>query len=322
MSKETSYFKIAEYAKSNDYILITTEREFYTLKEEQGKSGSYVKLTYRCKCGKLLNRDYATLRRSGCRCLDCSRERAANSRRLSLDKQMEMIERRGLTYAEGDIKNHDSKFLVRCGCGNIFETTLRIIKNSERDIIICKSCHGKQMSEERRTPFREIKDFLEAKGCRLVSNEQEYVNCKSQITFIARCGHLHTTSVMVALNNMKHFVCSECQKLLTAGENNYNWKGGYDNEKIKFRKTYEFKQWVKQVYKRDNYTCQCCGARGIRLNAHHLDGYNWSVHKRTDVNNGVTLCESCHNDFHDAYGRGNNTKEQFEEYMQLMIKAS
>ena len=50
------------------------------------------------------------------------------------------------------------------------------------------------------------------------------------------------------------------------------------------------------------------------LEVHHLDGYDWCVEKRTDDTNGITLCETCHKNFHSLYGRGNNTKEQFEEW--------
>lgn len=34
-----------------------------------------------------------------------------------------------------------------------------------------------------------------------------------------------------------------------------------------------------------------------------------------DVTNGITLCKSCHTNFHVKYGQGDNTKEQFEEWM-------
>lgn len=82
-----------------------------------------------------------------------------------------------------------------------------------------------------------------------------------------------------------------------------------------------YKEWVRKVFERDNYTCQCCGKRGGNLNAHHL--YNFSEHEelRYDINNGITLCEKCHliaypNSFHSIYGEHNNTPKQVQEYIQ------
>lgn len=48
---------------------------------------------------------------------------------------------------------------------------------------------------------------------------------------------------------------------------------------------------------------------------HHLDGYNWCIEKRTDESNGIALCDKCHSNFHTLYGKGNNTKEQYEEWI-------
>jgi 5-methylcytosine-specific restriction endonuclease McrA len=73
------------------------------------------------------------------------------------------------------------------------------------------------------------------------------------------------------------------------------------------------------VYERDSFTCVSCGdIRGRKsggINAHHLDGYNWCIEKRLDVQNGVTLCEDCHKHFHMEYGYGDNTKAQFEDWL-------
>lgn len=101
---------------------------------------------------------------------------------------------------------------------------------------------------------------------------------------------------------------------------------GKENPNYKIEKTEEEREvgrliegygvWRKHVYERDNYTCQCCGDdRGGNLTAHHLDGYSWCKEKRTDVENGITLCEKCHKQFHKEYGNFNNTKQQFVEYM-------
>lgn len=74
-------------------------------------------------------------------------------------------------------------------------------------------------------------------------------------------------------------------------------------------------RWMRAVKRRDDNTCQCCGISGVTMVAHHLNGYHWDVENRHNVDNGVTLCEPCHNDFHNKYGRRNNTKEQYKEYV-------
>lgn len=315
MSKIITYKDIQKFVEEQGAsTLITTQEEFNVEKVKQNKTPNYVKLNYKCKCGEIFTRDFAGMKAGHGLCSTCGRIKG-HGKRLSFEKQQKLIKDKGLEYVEGEIRNHDTSFLVKCSCGNTFNTTLRIIKNSQLETMMCKECHLKRKSEQNRKPFHEVKEYLELKGCKLLSSEEEYFNGKSQITFIASCGHIHTTTVAIVLYHMKHFVCKDCKKQVCAKEKAYNWNGGYDNENIKFRKTYEFKQWVKQVYKRDNYTCQCCGERGRKLNAHHLDSYNWCIDKRTDVNNGVTLCENCHNNFHNIYGRGNNTKQQFEEWL-------
>lgn len=84
----------------------------------------------------------------------------------------------------------------------------------------------------------------------------------------------------------------------TSGENHWNWKGGITPENQKGRNSTEAHKWRKAVFERDNYTCQICGKRGGKLNAHHK--MPWAKYKeyRFDVDNGVTLCEACHKKVH------------------------
>lgn len=77
--------------------------------------------------------------------------------------------------------------------------------------------------------------------------------------------------------------------------------------------------WRKQVYEKDDYTCQKCNTRGGDLNAHHMDGWHWCKDRRFDISNGATLCVPCHTEFHYRYGNKNNTEEQFEEFAQMEV---
>lgn len=61
------------------------------------------------------------------------------------------------------------------------------------------------------------------------------------------------------------------------------------------------KEWRDAVFKRDKWTCQRCGKIGCRLQAHHIMPYKKYPELRYDVDNGQTLCISCHK-LTDSYG--------------------
>lgn len=77
---------------------------------------------------------------------------------------------------------------------------------------------------------------------------------------------------------------------------------------------YGYVRWASEVKRRDHYTCVICGRKGVALNSHHLNAWAQFPDERYDVDNGVSLCTFHHEDFHNKYGKGKNTKEQFEEY--------
>lgn len=75
------------------------------------------------------------------------------------------------------------------------------------------------------------------------------------------------------------------------GEKHYCWNGGKSRGK---HGTPEYKEWRLNVFGRDGYTCQDCGARGVYLYAHHIKPWSKFIELRYVISNGITLCMKCH----------------------------
>ena len=84
------------------------------------------------------------------------------------------------------------------------------------------------------------------------------------------------------------------------GSKNYFWKGGLTQANLLVRNSLEYKFWREAVFKRDNYTCVKCGARG-GINADHIKPFSLFPELRFELTNGRTLCVPCHQNT-DTYG--------------------
>jgi len=75
-----------------------------------------------------------------------------------------------------------------------------------------------------------------------------------------------------------------------AGENSNFWKGGITPLKRAIRTMGEYNRWRENIFKRDDYTCQECGDRGVYL---HVDHYPIPFAELIKVNNITNLEEAC-----------------------------
>lgn len=84
------------------------------------------------------------------------------------------------------------------------------------------------------------------------------------------------------------------------GEKHYNWKGGINIENERIRHSLEWKIWRDKVYKRDKWICRLCGIKCERKNiaAHHIKLFSNFPELRFNIDNGLTLCRSCHFKIH------------------------
>lgn len=77
-------------------------------------------------------------------------------------------------------------------------------------------------------------------------------------------------------------------------DSNYNWKGGITPLNSQIRNSLEYKLWRKAVFTRDDFTCIWCFKRGGILHADHIKEFYMYPELRFAIDNGRTLCKSCH----------------------------
>ena len=66
------------------------------------------------------------------------------------------------------------------------------------------------------------------------------------------------------------------------------------NEQERLRRSEKYNDWRKQVFERDNFTCQLCGLSNTYIEAHHIKSFSKHPRLRFDIKNGVTVCLDCH----------------------------
>ena len=153
--------------------------------------------------------------------------------------------------------------------------------------------------------------------CRPGTNQRFYFKCENG---------LHE-DYCKQLSNQIHdvYLCPICAtetriKNMPRGKDSPYWKGDSVNENRRARDSYLYDEWRKKVFEKDDYTCQCCGQRGGKLNVHHIKDFAQHVDLRYEVSNGMVLCASCHDSnipgsFHNTYGTHQKTPQELEEYI-------
>lgn len=94
-----------------------------------------------------------------------------------------------------------------------------------------------------------------------------------------------------------------------SGSANNLWKGGISRGYKTGYYSTEYKHWRKTIFERDGYTCQVCRKVGVYLTAHHIKSFAKYPTLRFNIDNGVTLCETCHTLTDNYKGRGMTKRE-------------
>ena len=246
--------------------------------------------------------------------------------RLSFEYVKNYIEKEGCKLISTEYKGICEKLLIQCSCGEIFEKSFFNFKNNNQKQ--CKKCGHKNGGGKRRNQVifnceycgkecSQIKSQFERNKHHFCSRECHDEFQKNQVTFNCEYCGKESSVCKSEFDRYEHHFCSkECQGKWCKGENNPRYNPNLTDEEREIGRNIEgYDDFIIDVLKRDNYTCQCCGQYGGSLNVHHLNSYHWDKEHRTDVDNGICLCSKCHKEYHKLYGNKNNTIAQFKEFL-------
>ena len=99
------------------------------------------------------------------------------------------------------------------------------------------------------------------------------------------------------------------------GDKNPNWRGGITEENHKIRGSLESTLWRRSIFIRGNFTCKKYGIMGGVLHAHHINNFAEFPELRFAIDNGITLSDKAHKEFHKKYGTRNNSREQLNDFL-------
>ncbi|WP_099355258.1 hypothetical protein [Fredinandcohnia onubensis] len=168
-----------------------TEKEYKSFHEE---------LLYECiECGYKNNKSLANAK-SGKGCPKC-----AGILPLEFEEVKELFAENNLLLNEkAYINAHTSMKYICLLCGYMGDKTVSNLKAGKG----CRGCADNQISENQRLPYKEVKEFIESKGWRLVSTTYEKASEKLHL----RCPENHT--VFMKFNNFKSGKrCRKCSGL-------------------------------------------------------------------------------------------------------------
>lgn len=263
-----------------------------------------------------------------CRC-ECGNEKPviAGKLRSGETKSCGCLKRNNLIGKKFDrltvveLSHYDNKgnayYACKCNCGN---EILKIARGSHlgKETKSC-GCMQKENNYNVRFLSRKRIDITGNKYGRLLVLEYSHSDSENRSKWkcICDCG----TPIIVDGDKLKIGHTQSCGCLndetrrSRVGENHplYDFSMS-DEERFERRRDTEYRSWRKEILKRDNYECQCCGKDDGAMCSHHIYNYKDYKHMRTEINNGITLCEECHLEFHSIYKRRYNNLNQLVEY--------
>jgi len=202
---------------------------------------------------------------------------------------------RGVITSEVNRKHPKRRrFSLLCSCGIEYEVDLCNLTKPSSPVQSC-GCYQTEMAMKKNSVDLSGQRF----GMLLVDSLSERVNGTVRWDCICDCGGTCSRTS----ESLRSKFISSCGCNIR-GSNSIHWNPELTlGEREIQRNTPENKEWSLLIKKKDNFTCQkCLDNTGGNLVSHHILSYSKYKEARYDIDNGITLCEECHKEFHHLYG--------------------
>ena len=301
-------------------------------------------LKIRCSCGNVFERKWENLNKNFIQCKECTNKMRSEKYRTSLEDVINHINSTGCEYIYGEYINQNSLLKIRCRCGKIFTKRYgKFLSGQDR----CPDCGNEntRISKIKYT-LEEVQNKISEKGYVLL--EKEYLGAHEKMR--CRCSKGHEFDLVFSQYLKGCSGCNKCAIVSKSGVNHPNYNGG--NSKVMEALRNCIEHWRKDTIKLYDYKCPISGETE-ELEVHHLQSFTdilnicskkcgVPVRKKLnqysdyddfvtlkdtviqyhDMKTGILISSNIHSDFHNKYGKENNTQEQFDEYLRSNFNVS
>lgn len=275
------------------------------------------KMKVKCKkCNHVWGISYSKLR-TGRGCPECFNRKRKKFKKFTIQKVKENVSKINpdIEILDNEYVNSKTKLNCKCKkCNNIWTASYDRLYQKRG----CPKCSVGKRADKKRQKIKDIKKKLHTINPDIIILDNKYTNTHTKMKCkCKKCDYIWESKWSNLISGRG---CKKCGIKRRSGVNSHNYNPSLSAKERTMNRSQlngnYISQWRKKVFERDNFTCQVCYQRGNDLNAHHLYSYHSHPDERFNVKNGVTLCVHHHKDFHKKFGYRNNTKEQFEEYLQ------
>ena len=214
MSKKYTYEDIKEIVEKEGDKLISTYDEY---------KGNKSILKIECKCGRAsFYRRLSSIKQNHAyHCQKCINEnlskikkgKSVKLEKMSYEDVKEYVKLKGCEFLSDKYNVASDTYLFKCSCGNIFERTFHKFKDSNQTV--CNKCSKKRMKSKLKLNYKDVKRYIESKGCKLLS--KEYINNETKLHIQCSCGTEFYRD-FTHYKDDKSYYCNKCAKLVSKGE--------------------------------------------------------------------------------------------------------